>query len=450
MRDLLLKRAPKDFDVITTASLKQIKKLVFKRCMIIGRRFPICQVKMHGSTFEVSSFSTNGTQVKGSENVNFSEELDGYDEGDIIRWKNSMKRDFTINSLFFNPFNYRVYDYVNGVNDVRKNKVCAVIPAHVSFEEDPARILRGLRIAARLGFQFSSETSTAIRDLSSSIINIDKSRLAMEMKYMLSHGAAESSIRLLGKYGLLDILLPLQAAYLSHQIKGQSSDRNLMLMKLLANLDKLTSADRPCHCSLWLALLAFHSALVNSPQDAQVIKAFASLMYFGTWDSTIKFLKQDTGAPVTFVPEALQPSGTKLNNLMEKTSHLASLVNCSVDTLTCLDALQQSLARYPKASQFSGLVFVSNKERSRILGIFKGLDSDLSLYDGRRGMHGINYKLLDDGHTGEVRFVLGKVIMDTMSDESLCASTDDDAFARKPVVDLAGGGKHPLSDSGES
>lgn len=84
------------------------------------------------------------------------------------------------------------------------------------------------------------------------------------------------------------------------------------------------------------------------------------------------------------------------------------------------------------------------------MGIFKGLDSDLSLYDGRRGMHGINYKLLDDGHTGEVRFVLGKVIMDTMSDESLCASTDDDAFARKPVVDLAGGGKHPLSDSGES
>jgi tRNA nucleotidyltransferase/poly(A) polymerase len=112
------------------------------------------------------------------------------------------------------------------------------------FKFLPARILRGLRVAARLGFQFSSETSTAIRDLSPSIINIDKvyyyfsslkanvqvymnshvfflfifmtaftqSRLMMEMRYMLCHGAAESSIRLLSKYGLLDILLPFQVS----------------------------------------------------------------------------------------------------------------------------------------------------------------------------------------------------------------------------------------------
>ncbi|VAI10258.1 unnamed protein product [Triticum turgidum subsp. durum] len=230
VRDLLLKRAPKDFDVITTASLKEIKKHVFPRCFIVGKRFPICLVRWRGSLFEVSSFKTNTTQVKGNENVNCSEETDGHDEVDILRWKDSLRRDFTVNSLFFNPFNHRVYDYVNGVKDLRKNKVCTVIPAHVSFKEDPARILRGLRVAARLGFQFSSETSTAIRDLSPSIINIDKTRLAMEMKYMLSYGAAESSIRLLRKYGLLDILLPFQAAYLSDQLKGKSSDRGLMLM----------------------------------------------------------------------------------------------------------------------------------------------------------------------------------------------------------------------------
>nr|CCI55441.1 PH01B031C15.24 [Phyllostachys edulis] len=178
VRDLLLKRAPKDFDVITTASLQQIKRRVFKRCIIIGRRFPICQINMHGSIIEVSSFRTNDNYVKGSEEVDCSDDLNGYDEGDILRWKNSMKRDFTINSLFFNPSIHRIYDYVNGVRDVRNNKT----------------------------------------------------RLMMEMKYMLSHGAAESSVRLLRKYGLLDILLPFQAAYLSDQIKGKSSDRDLMLM----------------------------------------------------------------------------------------------------------------------------------------------------------------------------------------------------------------------------
>jgi len=89
-----------------------------------------------------------------------------------------------------------------------------------------------LRIAARLGFQFSSETSNAIHDLSSSIINIDKARLTMEMNYMLSYGAAEPSVRLLRNYGLLDILLPFQAAYLSDQMKGRTSDKDLMLMFL--------------------------------------------------------------------------------------------------------------------------------------------------------------------------------------------------------------------------
>ncbi|VAI24710.1 unnamed protein product [Triticum turgidum subsp. durum] len=372
VRDLLLKRAPKDFDVITTASLKQ-----------------------------VSSFKTNTTQVKGNENVNCSEETDGHDEGDILRWKDSLRRDFTVNSLFFNPFNYRVYDYVNGVKDLRKNKT----------------------------------------------------RLAMEMKYMLSYGAAESSIRLLRKYGLLDILLPFQAAYLSDQLKGKSSDRGLMLMNLLANLDKFFSADRPCHCSLWLALLAFHNALVNSPQDAQVIKAFAALMHFGTWDSAIEFLNEDVGAPVTYVPEAFGCSGAKVDNLMERTSHLVSLVKSSVDTLTCLNTLKQSVVRYPGASQFSGLVFVSAREKGRVLGIFNGLDSDLTSYDKRRGSHGIDYKLLEDGVTAEVRFVLGKVIMDTMSAESPCASTDDAAALPRAAADVTDADHRPLSmlfRSGES
>ena len=91
-------------------------------------------------------------------------------------------------------------------------------------------------------------------------------------------------------------------------------------------------------------------------------------------------------------------------------------------------------------------IFVSAKERSRVLGIFKGLDSDLTSYDETRGMHEIDYKLLDAGHTGEVRFVLGKVILDTMSEEeSPCASTDDAAASAKPAADLAVKDHRPLS-----
>uniref|UniRef100_A0A0A9D6Z9 Poly A polymerase head domain-containing protein n=1 Tax=Arundo donax TaxID=35708 RepID=A0A0A9D6Z9_ARUDO len=417
---------------------------MMKHCIIIGRRFPICQIKMLESTIEVSSFGTNDTYMKKSEEVDCLEGANGYNDGGILRW-NSMKRDFTINSLFFNPMNYRIYDYVNGVSDMRKKKVRTVVPAHVSFKEDPARILRGLRIAGRLGFQFSSETSKAIRDLSSSIMTIPKGRLMVEMNYMLSYGAAESTFRLLRKYGLLDILLPFQAAYLSDQMKGRSSDRDLMLMKLFANLDKLLSADRPCHRSLWLALLAFHSALINSPQDAQVVKAFAALLHLGSWERTINFLEQDVGARAPFVPETLRPSGTKLDNLMEQTSHLASLVESSVQTLTCLDALQQSVARHWEPSQFSGVVFVSKTEGGRLLRIFEGLSSDLTSYDHGRGMHGIDYRLLKDWNPSEIRFVLGKVILDTMNDRLPCASTEDAGITRTTPANLADGIRPRLS-----
>lgn len=441
VRDLLLKRVPKDFDVITTASLEQLKKNIFRRSRIVGKRFPICLLKMRDSVIEISSFRTVANYGNRSEVVDYVAELNGSDVRDILRWKDSMRRDFTINGLFFNPMNCKIYDYVNGVRDMRKNKVCTVIPAHISFMEDPARILRGFRIAARLGFQFSSETSNAIRDFSSSINNIDKARLMMEMNYIMSYGAAAPSVRLLRKYGLLDILLPFQSAYLSEQMKGGSSDRHLMLMKLLSNLDRLLSADRPCHSSLWLALLAFHSTLVIYPQDTLVIRAFAAVLYFGTWETTVKFLREEVGAEVPFAPETMGPSRTKLDCLKEQTSHLASLVNSSVDILTCPHDLEQSLARFSEPLQFSGVVVASNNDRKKLSAVFEGLASDLHSYDGRRGMRGIDYSSLKLGDLAEVRFVLGKVIMDTMYDKLPCESTEDEGAA----ADVAGGSLPPLS-----
>ena len=204
-------------------------------------------------------------------------------------------------------------------------------------------------------------------------------------------------------------------------------------------------------------MLVFHTALVISPQDTLVIRAFAALLYFGSWESAIEFLKEEAGAQVPFVPETLGPSQAKLDDLMEQTSHLASLVSTSVLTLTCSDALEQSLARFSEPPQFSGVVSVSlayfstarqpgllftrvvyvihsgvcfqviasNKERSRLLKIFGTFDSDLTSHDERRWLHKIDYWSLKDGSPAEVRFVIGKVILDTMSDKSLCESDED-------------------------
>ncbi|KAH7690302.1 Polynucleotide adenylyltransferase protein [Dioscorea alata] len=165
VRDLLLKRKPKDFDIVTTASLKQIKKN-FHRSRVVGRRFPICHVQIRDCTVEVSSFNTTGRHVKERETTHSSQIPTNCDEKDFIRWKNCMERDFTINGV--------IYDYIDGIKDLKICKMHTIIPAHLSFTEDSARILRGLRIAARLGLQFSSEITAAIHELSSSIMTLPK------------------------------------------------------------------------------------------------------------------------------------------------------------------------------------------------------------------------------------------------------------------------------------
>ncbi|KAL3374221.1 hypothetical protein AABB24_005935 [Solanum stoloniferum] len=211
VRDLILKRTPKDFDIITTAELKEVRR-TFSHCEIVGRRFPICHVHVDDEVVEVSSFHTSGIRPVRNLGLSFEKPVD-CDEKDHFRWRNCLRRDFTINGLMFDPYSKLIYDYMGGVDDIRKAKVQTIGPASFSFIEDCARILRAIRIAARLGFRFGRETALSIKNLSSSVLRLDRGRLLMEMNYMLAYGSAEASLRLLWKFGLLDILLPIQAAY---------------------------------------------------------------------------------------------------------------------------------------------------------------------------------------------------------------------------------------------
>ncbi|XP_021273600.1 uncharacterized protein LOC110408821 isoform X1 [Herrania umbratica] len=421
VRDLLLKRIPKDFDVITTANLKQIKKK-FHRAQIVGRRFPICRVHIKGFVIEVSSFETVAKHDEDKAKALSSLIPNGCDDKDLIRWRNSMNRDFTINSLFFDPFTFRIYDYNNGMSDLKSLKLQTIIPAHLSFQEDSARILRGLRIAARLGLSFSKDTESAMHNLSSSIEGLDKFRLMLELNYMLSYGAAESSIYLLQRFNLLNILLPFQAAYINQQKSAQNS---MMLMKLFFNLDKLVSCDHPADSSLWIGLLIFHLALVNNPQDALVVWTFASVLYHGKWKEGVEFSREHTKVGVKFVPEVSGFSETKSDeDLAKEVSQFASLVQDSVCALTETSSLFESMSRYP-LSPCSGLVFVPKKTARDAAKIFDLMVDDIeSFINGRqRESPGINYHLLGKGDPRETGYVLGKIILETMKDGCLGEGT---------------------------
>ncbi|KAM3306355.1 hypothetical protein P3S67_013225 [Capsicum chacoense] len=413
VRDLILNRIPKDFDIITNARLRQIKKQ-FHHCEIVGRRFPICRVHAKGSVVEVSSFDTVAKHSEKEEECFVPKMPKGCAEKDFILWNNSMHRDFTINSLFFNPFVNRIYDYANAMQDLRSLKLRTLVPAHLSFGEDCARILRGLRLAARLNLSFTEEIEDAMRELSSSIMSLSKFRIMMELNYMMSYGAAEPSLSLLQRYSILEIVLPFHGAYLAQQASKQLDNSSVMLMKLFSSLDQLVTCGQPSHDSVWVALLAFHMALITDPQHAFVILTFASVLYHANWKEAVKFAEKHSEDAAVYGPEFSNSQGSISDDeLAKKVAQLAVQAQKSINILTDRDCLLEAMSNFPGAP-CSGLVFVSNKMGRTVELMFDILVQDVTSLKTGKNIYRIDYGSLGKGYMRETRFLLGKVILDTV------------------------------------
>ncbi|KAJ7945644.1 Poly A polymerase [Quillaja saponaria] len=412
VRDLILKRTPKDFDIITSAELKEVMR-AFSWCEIIGKRFPICHVHIDGTIVEVSSFSTGRKKFDKDFNHDVGRP-NGCDEKDYLRWRNCLQRDFTINGLMFDPYSRTVYDYTGGIEDIKKTKVRTVIPAKNSFQDDCARILRAIRVAARLGFGFSRETAQFVKNLSSAVLRLDKGRLLMEINYMLAYGSAEASLRLLWKFGLLDILLPIQAAYFVRNGFRRRDKRTNMLLSLFSNLDKLLAPDRPCHTSLWVGLLALHEALSYQPRDPMVVAAFGLAVYNGgDMKEAVKIARRIDKPPDNSFPELLEPQRLDSEALTDETIDLAASVKGALCKMTDEHFVSQALADYPQAP-YSDLVFIPLGLYLRTCKMFEcvteGAEKGFKSKQGRK----INYESLYVGNLQEVRHVFARIVFDTV------------------------------------
>ncbi|KAM7261103.1 hypothetical protein ACFE04_026578 [Oxalis oulophora] len=413
VRDLLLHRIPKDFDVITTADLKQIRRH-FNFAMIVGKRFPICHVHIKGSIIEVSSFNTEA-QHDMIQDKTLPRMPSGCNVKDFMLWSNSIKRDFTINSLFYDPFSSKIYDYANGMADLKSLKLQTLTPAQVSFKEDCARILRGLRIAARLGLSVSKEIKKAIHNFSSSIKSLDKVNVGNELYAVIWSCNAFS---LFAK----EIQLTSNAAYLDQQAHKSYVTSNMLMyhsiwQKLFFHLDKLVSCDRPSDCNMWVGLLAFHMALVKNPQDELVLRAFASILYHGSWSEGVKTARKYVKGKVNFQPEVSGISDDKSDEELAKAvSHLASLVQVSLGALTEAKILAKLMSTTYPDFLCSPVLFVSNKKANQVFNIFNVIVEDIMSYENGRKNFTINYNLLLKGTPHEMRFVIGQILLQTMSD----------------------------------
>lgn len=412
VRDLMLNRIPKDFDIITSAELKEVVR-VFSQCEIVGKRFPICHVHFEDTIVEVSSFSTSGRRFSRDFKYEFERPI-GCDEKDFIRWRNCLQRDFTINGLMFDPYAKIIYDYIGGIEDIRKAKVQTVIPACTSFQEDCARILRAIRIAARLGFRFSRETAHFVKHLSPSILKLDRGRLLMEMNYMLAYGSAEASLRLLWKFGLLEVLLPIQAAYLVKHGFRRRDKRSNMLLSLFSNLDKLLAPDRPCHSSLWIAILAFHKALSDQPRDPLVVAVFSLAVYNdGDMLEAVKIARRINKSHDESFCELLEPQDLDFEALKHEVMDLAESSKGALSKMTDEYFVSQAMAGYSRAP-FSDLVFIPLALYLKASKIFECVRGGAERRFASKQGSKIDYESLAYGSPQEVRHTFARIVFDTV------------------------------------
>ena len=198
VRDKLLGVEPKDFDVATDAQTADVSRL-FPFTVPVGAQFGVVLVLHQGSQVEVATFRSDGAYTDGRHptSVRFSNALE-----------DARRRDFTINGMFFDPLTEQVIDHVGGQRDLAAGVIRAIGDPHARFTEDRLRMLRGVRLAARLGFRITTETFSAIQELAPTIVDIAWERIGDEIVKILTEGGARRAFQLLTDTGLLPVILP--------------------------------------------------------------------------------------------------------------------------------------------------------------------------------------------------------------------------------------------------
>ena len=219
VRDLLLGNRPKDFDVATDATPEKVRAL-FGNSRIIGRRFRIVHVRFGREIIEVTTFRGHHPEVgerqtreqqskKSEQGVLLRDNVFGSLEEDAIR------RDFTVNALYYNPRDFCLIDHVQGVPDLQQRQLRIIGEAEQRYREDPVRMVRAIRFSAKLDFTIEADTAAPIGRLAHLLAAIPPARLFDELIKLLMGGYAQRSFRLLRDYGLFDMLFPVTAATLA-------------------------------------------------------------------------------------------------------------------------------------------------------------------------------------------------------------------------------------------
>ncbi|MES2831490.1 MAG: polynucleotide adenylyltransferase PcnB [Pseudomonadota bacterium] len=250
VRDLLLSVKPKDFDIATNATPEQVKRL-FRRAFIIGKRFQIVHVMFGQDLLEVTTF--RGASSDGSPKDEHGRVLRDNTFGE--QHEDAIRRDFTINAMYYDPAAQTVFDYHGGIQDIRNKTLRIIGIPEARFREDPVRLLRVVRFAAKLGFSIDPATAAPIAIMAPLINNVPAARVFDEMLKLLLSGQALACLQQLRKEGLHHGLLPLLDVVMEQPL-GEKFVR-----LALASTDQRIKEGKPVSPGFLFASLLWHQVV---------------------------------------------------------------------------------------------------------------------------------------------------------------------------------------------
>lgn len=285
VRDLLLGREPKDFDVATDARPEEIKDL-FRNCRLIGRRFRLAHVHFGAEIIEVATF--RGPGMDSSEGKSEGKDI-RVEDGMIIHdnaygslEEDAWRRDFTVNALYYNIHDFSVLDFVGGLHDLEVGLVRPIGDPRVRFREDPVRMLRAIRFAAKLGFRIEPESIAAMRELGETLLGVPPARLFDEVLKIFLGGSGQDIFKLLRDLDLFGFLFPLTESSLKdHPLNGFQD----MLLYGLKNTDDRVLAEKPVTpaflyaCLLWPAFyVRWQAGMAAGQRENEALHQAAELV----------------------------------------------------------------------------------------------------------------------------------------------------------------------------
>ncbi len=255
VRDLLLGKKPKDFDVATDAHPDEVKRL-FRNCRLIGRRFRLAHILYGRDVIEVATF-------RGPHEGKSPSHADQNKEGRIIRdnvfgslEEDALRRDFSINALYYNIRDDSIVDFTGGMEDLN-NKILRMIgDAETRYREDPVRMLRAVRFAAKLDFQMEQETNNQIFELGHLLEDIPVARLFDETIKLFQGGYGLRCFQLLREYQLFELLFPMTETSI---IGSQEDEKTLKIVEqALRNTDERIASGKSVNPAFFLAVLLWY------------------------------------------------------------------------------------------------------------------------------------------------------------------------------------------------